>query len=118
MAMGLSVGEFIKALGTMKVPGGAQTKFLAAHADAPGRAMTMRRLAKEANYDGWQGMNLQYGKLAKRIGEVAGVPKPRITLLVQFVPAKGVSKAHISNSEWILVMDDKFAKAIRKVGWI
>ena len=63
-------------------------------------------------------MNLRYGILARRIGEVAGAKKPDIRLLVEFIPPKGQSPANISNVEWILVMGEGFASALKTVGWI
>jgi len=92
--------------------------FLLAHAEVKGHAMTMRRLAQEAGYSTWYGMNLQYGLLAKRIGQAAGLSSPDITLLVEFVPPKSRSDRNISNSQWFLVMDEHFASALKKVRWI
>ncbi len=78
----------------------------------------MRLLANKAGYNGWRGMNLRYGILARKIGEAAGQPNPSITLLVEFVPPKGQSSESISNSEWVLVMREPFAKAMKSAGWI
>jgi hypothetical protein len=117
MAQDLSVGEFVKALKKV-VTRGKQKEFLAIHAKAPGHAMTMRRLAEEVGYDGWRGMNLQYGKLAKQIAKAAGQPTQDINLLVKFIPPKGRDAKNISNSEWILVMDERFFNALTETGWI
>jgi hypothetical protein len=79
----------------------------------------MRRLAEKVGYKGWQGMNLQYGLLAQRIGLAAGLNNPDITLLVEFIPpAQKSSSDNVSNSEWILLMQEPFAKALKAVGWI
>ena len=118
MTRHLSEDQFVEALSKLKIPGGLQVEFLLAHAQAKGRAMTMRRLAEEAGYSTWSGMNLRYGHLAKRIGQAAGISNPDITLLVEFVPPKGRSPENTSNVEWILVMDEHFASALKKVGWI
>jgi hypothetical protein len=114
----MTEGEFKKALSKLPLPGGSQLKFLKWHAQAKGRAANMRILAKKAGYSGWNGMNLQYGKLARKIGEAAGQSNPRITLLVELVAPKAHSDENISNSEWILVMREPFAKALKAAGWI
>jgi|HubBroStandDraft_6_1064221.scaffolds.fasta_scaffold289582_2 hypothetical protein len=76
MTQHLTAIEFEKALMKVKKPGGEQPKFLRAHAQAKGRALTMRRLSEKAGYRTWRGMNLQYGLLAKKIGKLPelGVP--------------------------------------------
>ena len=45
MARHLSKNQSVTALSKLTRPGGSQMKFLRAHAEAKGRAMTMRRLA-------------------------------------------------------------------------
>jgi hypothetical protein len=114
----MTEGKFKKALSKLRLPGGSQLKFLKWHAQAKGRAANMRLLAKKAGYNGWNGMNLQYGILARKIGEAGGQSNPRINLLVEFVAPKGHSGENISNSEWILVMREPFAKALKAAGWI
>ena len=114
----MSEVQFKMALSKLRRPGGSQLTFLKGHAEAKGRAANMRLLAKKARYKGWRGMNLQYGILAKKIGEAAGRSKAGITLLVELVPPKGKSAENISNSEWILVMREEFARALKAAGWI
>jgi hypothetical protein len=117
----ITESEFEAALKSLRKPRGRQTKFLAAHAHAKGRALNMRSLAKAAGYVSYRGANLQYGLLAERIGRA--LKKPRtgtvaINHLVEFVLPKGRSREHISNDEFILIMRPEFAAALVKAGWI
>ena len=123
MANKLLQKDFEKALRELGSPRGRQSDFLMVHAQAPGHAMTMKRLAEEVGYGSWRGMNLQYGILARDIGLAAGfekkyLPHPNILLLVDFVPPIQKSPNNISNSEWILVMKEPFLKALLAVQWI
>ncbi|OAD42685.1 hypothetical protein LPB72_07185 [Hydrogenophaga crassostreae] len=56
----------------------AQVNMLFAHAEAPGRCMSMERLAEEGGYDDFRAANMQYGRLcgvvAKHLG-VRGLPQ-------------------------------------------
>ena len=78
----------------------------------------MRSVARAAGYVGYRGANLQYGLLAERIARVLGRPGAGLGMLVEFVPPKNRSAEHISNDEWVLVMREEFAAALRKAGWI
>jgi hypothetical protein len=118
----LSQKDFETALAIMKKPGGKKIKFLKLHSKAKGRVSTMRRLAEQVGYKSWRGMNLQYGILARDIGLAAGLkeqdlPYPDIALLVDFIAPAQKSSENISNSEWILVMREPFAKALAAIGW-
>jgi hypothetical protein len=97
----------------MKKPGGRQPAFLQAHFDAPGRALTMTRLANAAGYKSYDGANLRYGILATRIGEAMTIRKPSIGLIVDLIRPK-----EVSNREWILVLRPRFAAAMKRVGWV
>lgn len=114
----LSRREFTKALKSMPLPGAKIRKFLAIHAAASGRAATMTKLAQAVGYAGFQGMNLQYGLLASRIGRAAGLRKADLDLLVEFIVPKSLSDDNVSNSEWVLIMREEFAKALKDAGWV
>jgi hypothetical protein len=119
MAKPASVRDFESALASLPRPRGRQPLFLRAHAEAKGRALNMRAIAKAARYAHWRAGNLQYGLLAERIGREMGRSKEGFGLLVEFIPPKRVSKdKNISNDEWILVMRPNFAKALIRSGWI
>lgn len=110
--------EFEQVLSAMPRPRGRQPQFLKAHAQAKGRALNMRNIARAAGYKSYRGANLQYGLLADRIGRALRRQQEGFGLLVEFVPPKGRSPDHISNEEWILIMRPAFAAALSRVGWI
>ena len=121
MTPGITETEFETALRSLRKPRGRQPKFLKAHASGKGRALNMRSLAKAAGYASYRGVNLQYGLLAKRIGQALKKPRTAtvaISHLVEFVAPKSRSRDHISNDEWILVMRPEFAGALAKAKWI
>ena len=105
--------QFVRALNEIGLPSGRQQVFLREHANAPGRALTARRLAESVHYQNYGGINLQYGLLAKRIGQVLGRQNSRLSILVDFVQPRAVT-----NSEWVLVMHPQFAEALEQAGWI
>lgn len=108
-----STGEFASALRSIPRPGGNQLRFLRAHVRAPGRVLTAGRLARAAGYRNYGGINLQYGRLARRIGEAMGRRNQRLSLLVEFVQPKAVT-----NQEWLLAIRREFATALKRVGWV
>jgi hypothetical protein len=107
--------QFVKAMRAMKRPGGRQPDFLQAHFDAPGRALTMTRLAKAAGYKSYDGANLRYGILATQIGRAMTLRQSEIniSLVVDLIRPR-----EVSNREWILVLKPRFAAAMKRVGWV
>lgn len=105
--------EFIRVLRSIPRPGGRQSEFLKAHADAEGRAETFRSLARKAQYKSYRAINLHYGKLARQIGDSLGHPNAGISLLMA-----AAKPNTITNKEWVLVMRPEFAEALVEVGWI
>ncbi len=108
-----TIAAYEQALRKLKVPGGRQRLFLQAHADAPGRVLTMRRLARAAKYRSHDTVNLRYGILARQIGCALGIRHPSIRTVAALVRPKDVS-----NSEWILVLHRELALAMKRVGWV
>jgi hypothetical protein len=108
-----TIGEFRSVLAKIQKPGGRQLVFLRAHQRAPGHVLTARRLAEAAGYKTYDGINLQYGLLAKRIGKSLGFRNGRLDLLVEFVPPRSVS-----NREWVLAMRKEFAAALKAAKWV
>lgn len=51
-----------------------ERRMLLAHARAPQQTMTATELAQAAGYDSFTSANAHYGKLAKKIGDAAGLP--------------------------------------------
>ena len=118
MANSPNATQLEHAIRSLDTPGGRQRDFLQKHYRAPGRALTMTRLAQAARYKSYRGANLQYGLLANRIGKALGNRTPSILLLVDVLPPEGKDPRSISNAEWILVMRPAFATALRRVGWV
>lgn len=113
MSTNPTVGQFVSALKKVGLPKGRQTQFLTFHANAHKRCATMSQMAAEVGYNGFHGMNLQYGKLAKAIGRAMGKRNATISLLVEFM-----RPGSVTNREWVLVMREEFAEALRIEGWI
>ena len=70
-------------------------------------------MAESAGYKDYRGFNLQYGLLARRIGEVMQIQDARISLLVEFTAPKS-----LKNQEWLIFMRPEFAAALKCAGWI
>jgi hypothetical protein len=70
-------------------------------------------LAEQVGYSGDNGINLGYGRLAKRIGAFVGERNPDMSLLVELVRPPTVTK-----QEWTLVMRPQFAEGLKRAGWI
>ena len=105
--------QFLQALKRVPRPKGRQLGFLHEHVQAPGRALNARRLAQSVGYKSHDGINLQYGLLARRIGEALGRNGADLTLLVDFIRPESVT-----NAEWIMVMHPQFAEALKQAGWV
>lgn len=105
--------QFAQALSQVRKPRGRQLDFLRDYVKAPGRALTARRLAQSVGYKSHDGINLQYGLLARRIGDALGRNDEGIGLLVDLVRPKSVT-----NAEWIMVMHPQFADALKLAGWV
>lgn len=108
-----SKSAFVKAMRSLKKPGGRQSAFLAAHCEAPAGVMTATKLAKAAGYKSFGGINLRYGLLAQKIGAAMGRRNADITLLVT-----GVEPKAVTNRDWLLSIRPEFAAALKDVGWI
>lgn len=108
-----SKAEYKRALELIGKPGGRQLDFLQAHYSSPGRASTASNLARAAGYKNFNALNLQYGTLARRIGDALGEHNVQLGLLVEFN-----EPASLTNEHWILSMKPAFADALREMGWV
>lgn len=108
-----TTSDFSNALRQLSRPGGRQLKFLQAHYSAPDKASTATKLAHIVKYKSYDGINLQYGLLARRIGEAMGRPNAGLGLLVEFNRPESLTNAH-----WILSMRTEFAAALLELGWV
>jgi hypothetical protein len=101
------------ALQAIGLPGGRQLQFIRAHFNAPGRARTARNLAKDAKYQSWRGINLQYGLLAEALANEIGVKGFGIEIILT-----GAKPKTVTNREWVLIMRPEFADALKQAGWV
>jgi hypothetical protein len=108
-----TAAQFASALKGMNLPGGSQLKFLQAHFDSPVRSATATKLAKAARYKDFRGVNVCYGRLAKRIGNQLKRPGESLTLLVEFIKPNAVT-----NKDYVLVMRPEFAEGLAAAGWV
>src|SRR4051794_27014694 len=108
-----SATELTAALRGLQRPGTRQLQFLQAHYSAPGRALTAAKLAKAARYTSWAGLNLQYGLMAKKIGQAISATNFDLGSLVEFAPPNPVTNRH-----WVLIMKPEFARAPKQAGWV
>src|SRR5690349_14858346 len=109
----ISKAQFKHALEVLGRPGGRQLRFLQEHYSSPGRASTATLLAVAAGYKNFNALNLQYGLLARRVGEILGHPDERLGFLLEFN-----EPASLTNEHWILSMRPAFADALRELGWV
>jgi hypothetical protein len=70
-------------------------------------------LAVAAGYDGWRGINLRYGVLAKEIVDLVGKPDAGLSLISGWI-----EPGELTNTDHILIMRDEFAEALTIAGWI
>jgi hypothetical protein len=106
--------QFAKALRELPPPNARQRKFLQFHEQAHRRAVTATMLSAEAGYENWRGINLVYGKLAKKINEKLGPKAPiGLALLCEFF-----EPGEITNKQWVLIMREEFAEGLKKANWI
>jgi hypothetical protein len=103
--------QFVKAMRTMKRPGGPQPDLLQVHLDAPGRMLTMARLADAAGYKSCDGANLGYGNFAIRIGGAMRICDPNINPAGDLIRPK-----EVSNRDWVLILKPPVAAALKRVG--
>jgi hypothetical protein len=108
-----SKDEYKRALELIGKPGGRQLRFLQAHYSSPGRASTASKLALAAGYKNFNALNLQYGTLARRVGEALGMHNAKLGFLLEFN-----EPASLTNEHWILSMRPAFADALRELGWV
>ncbi len=96
-----------------------QKKMLKEHYDAPNRTITYTELADAADYENHGGANLQYGLLAKKIGDAIGFeyadeennPEKKF-----HGSAIGMGNPYTTGDNFELVMHHELAKAIAASG--
>ena len=92
-----------------------QRKMLLVHHAAPARTMSATRLAEAVGYENFNGVNLQYGKLADKVAHQLAVDltgHANVGILVEFV-----DPGHAANEHWLWVMRPNVAQAMEDLGW-
>ncbi len=92
-----------------------QRKLLVAHYRSPNRTSTAAKLAKAVGYKSWSGANLQYGALAKRVGDVLSFhPDPDYEIAVMATWKRRQSPG----GQLKLTLRPQVAKALEKLKWV
>lgn len=86
-------------------------QLLRLHYHAPERTVTAKQLAELVGYKSYSVANLQYGRLARLVGEQLDYdPEPeRLGTLVRFEKRNG---------EWHWLMRPEVAQALERLGWV
>lgn len=92
-----------------------QRKILLGHYSAPGMALSVKRMAEIAGYQGSHSGSLHYGKLARKISEAMGATTTGDQISVIAV-WDGNQKDERGHGQWILF--DEVAQAIEELGWV
>jgi hypothetical protein len=114
-----TASKFASALSALKEtapPSKKQKLFLQAHYSAKNQTSTATKLATKVGYKNHGGINLQYGKLAKRPADKLGLylgPDPYMLLLVEIRRPENSANDHYN-----LIMRDEFAKGLKSAGWV
>ena len=89
-------------------------ELLRAHYRSPRHTATAAQLAEAVGYAGWRAVNLQYGKLGKRLRESLDC---QLEGQASYAIATFVSPGTASNAEWLWVMHPELAQALEQLGW-
>ena len=109
-----SVLEYKDALRAINMSAG-QRDMLRAHYLAPNYTITATELADAAGYKGFQGANLQYGLMGKKLRyelnyfDTYGQES--------YVLAEFYQPGARGNTDWLFVMHPVVAEALRSLGW-
>jgi hypothetical protein len=111
-----STKKFVDALEVLNRQGIADSrrKLLLAHYASPGRRSTMAQLARQVGYSNYGGANLQYGTLAKDIGQQMGVDIGYRIKLSVIATWTGPGR---SGEDFNFVMRPELAAALEHLGW-
>jgi len=92
-----------------------QHEMLRVHHAAPARTMSATRLAEAVGFENFNGVNLQYGKLADKLARQLALDLAdhvHVGILVEFV-----DPGHAANEHWLWVMRPNVAQALEDLGW-
>ena len=89
---------------------------LLGHYSAPGMALSVKRLAEIAGYEGFRSGSLHYGKLARKISVAMDIIPPTQDQISIIAEWNGNQKDERGHGQWILY--DEVAQAIEELGWV
>ncbi len=92
-----------------------QRAMLRAHYLAPNHTITSTDLADAAGYKGWQGANLQYGLLGKKLRDILNYFDAYGQ--ESYVLAEFYQPGTRGNIDWLWVMHANVVEALRALGW-
>lgn len=112
-----SMEEFVEVFLRSRAMKGSRVKILRAHFDSPGYVATASQLAQKVDYQNFNAVNLQYGKLAKSLSRELGCKEKEnseeyrawLSLLVSFRKPQ--------NGDWELLLKPNVIEALQKIGW-
>jgi hypothetical protein len=92
-----------------------QLAMLRAQYLAPDHTITATDLADAAGYKNFRGANLQYGKIGTMLREVLDYwdDSTQSSYVLSLFYAPGA----VGNSDWLFVMHDEVAQALKELGW-
>ena len=89
---------------------------LLGHYGAPNMALSVKRLAEIAGYEGDRSGSLHYGKLARKISEAMSIEPPTRDLISMIAEWDGNQKDERGHGQWMLY--DEVAQALEELGWV
>ncbi|VVC83717.1 HNH endonuclease [Sideroxydans sp. CL21] len=92
-----------------------QRKMLFGHYRAPDMALSVKRLAEIAGYEGMRSGSLHYGKLARKLSEAMGV-QPTGDQISTIAAWRGDLKDERGHGQWMMYTE--LAQALEELGWV
>jgi hypothetical protein len=109
-----SVADYKAALSAVQMSDG-QRDMLRAHYLAPNHTITSTELADAAGYKGWQGANLQYGLLGKKLRDILNYFDNYGQ--ESYVIAQFYEPGSRGNTDWLWGMHPNVIEALHSLGW-
>lgn len=106
-----STEQYVAAFQNLRGVSDTQIQMLRSNYHAPARTISAKQLADAIGYDHYPTANLQYGRLARLVGNALAFnpTKVRLATLVMFARR---------NDEWHWIMRPQVAAALELLGWV
>jgi 5-methylcytosine-specific restriction protein A len=106
-----STNDYVSAFRILEGLTEKHVEMLRAHYNSPDRTVTAPELAELVGYSNLSAVNSQYGRLARKVGElVAFQPEPeQLGSIVEF---------EFRNDSWHWILRPEVAEALERLGWI